>query len=221
MRRHDTHNFESEVDYLNMNLKMPPISGDSQIDGTHDYSMVGSYTADGAYKPMLYNWHGGVNQHVHVKTDGESYYWPQDTQTPSDGYFFLVKHQTTGGDWILEYKQLVVDMPDINIDGLTSDVNQIYSDLTVINGEIDYLSGVISAGLSGNYWESGGDNTTCYGSAIGDSSGSEVVGLDDKELRGSWSTGQHFWAGGNLGSGSGQLVLGHTVLTEAQLSALL
>lgn len=70
MRKHDTHNFESEVDYLNMNLKMPPISGDSQISGTHDYSMVGSYTADGAYKPMLYNWHGGTIQHVHVKTDG-------------------------------------------------------------------------------------------------------------------------------------------------------
>ena len=42
----------------------------------------------------------------------------------------------------------------------------------------------MSGHLSGDYWESGGDSSTCYGSEIGDSNGTVVIDLDNCELEG-------------------------------------
>ena len=117
-------------------------------------------------------------------------------------------------------------MPDINIDGLTADINQIFSDIMVINGEIDYLSGVISAGLSGDYWELGGDQNTCYGAVIGDEDTNIAINLNNKYLNDDWSVTDSFGVGHNLSVSNdatvgGTLTIGNTTINEAQLSALL
>lgn len=117
-------------------------------------------------------------------------------------------------------------MPDINIDGLTADINQIYSDITIINDDIDYLSGVISAGLSGEYWERGGDQNTCYGAAIGDEDTNIAINLNNRYLNDDWSVTDSFGVGHNLSVSNdatigGTLTIGNTTLTEAQLSAIL
>lgn len=41
--------------------------------------------------------------------------------------------------------------------------------------------------LTGDYWEQGGDSSTCYGSQIGDSGKTPVIDLDARELAGSWT----------------------------------
>lgn len=74
-------------------------------------------------------------------------------------------------------------MPDI--DSITGDISNIHNEINNFYDEITYLSGCIdelSGQLSGDYWESGGDNSTCYGSSIGNSSGTVVIDLDNQEL---------------------------------------
>ena len=46
--------------------------------------------------------------------------------------------------------------------------------------------------LSGNYWESGGDHDTCYGSDIGKSDGTAVIDLDNYGLLGCIWTAPNF-----------------------------
>lgn len=237
VRKHDSNTLESEVDYLNMNLKMPGISGDSQLVGTRDFSLSCTYAPDGSYMPMLYNWHGGDSKHVHIKTDGGSYYWPQDVQIPTESYYFLVKHWD-GRDYTLEYKQLIVDMPDLSgmsadIDYIVDNIYNINTDLVTVHEDIQVLSSALSSlSLSGDYWESGGDHNTCYGSDIGDSNGNMMISLDGAYLNGVWSTMNDFTTGNdhyvnrdlvvqrNAVVG-GTLTIGNTTITEAQLSALL
>ena len=76
-------------------------------------------------------------------------------------------------------------MPDI-------DVNQIEGDISYIGGEItniwEYVEDLweaiedLSAGGLSGCWESGGDHSTCYGSDIGNSSGTVVIDLDNQTL---------------------------------------
>lgn len=40
---------------------------------------------------------------------------------------------------------------------------------------------------TGNWWEQDGDETTCYGTAIGDGNKAKVIDLDAKELTGDWA----------------------------------
>lgn len=74
---------------------------------------------------------------------------------------------------------------------LTSDLTVIYDDLTEIYDGLEVLSGwcaELSAELSGQYWEQGGDSSTNYGSDIGNSSSNMVIDLDSQELAGCWKT---------------------------------
>lgn len=74
---------------------------------------------------------------------------------------------------------------------LTSDITIINQDLDEIWEDIYELSGwcgELSAQLSGQYWEQGGDSTTNYGSDIGNSGGTGVIDLDGQELVGCWKT---------------------------------
>ena len=121
-----------------------------------------------------------------IHTDGCSYYWPQDIRTDqqlTEWDYILVKHVDSNGDSYLKYTQLAVEMPDI--DSIEGDITNIYGDITNVYEEIQYLSGCIddlSGQLSGNYWESGGDSSTCYGSDIGNSNGDVAINLDSQTL---------------------------------------
>ncbi len=86
--------------------------------------------------------------------------------------------------------------------------------------------------MSGDYWESGGNHNTCYGSDIGDSNGNMMISLDGAYLNGVWSTMNDFTTGNdhivnrdlNVQRNAvvgGTLTIGNTTITEAQLSALL
>lgn len=130
---------------------------------------------------------------------------------------------------------------------LTSDITIINQDLTEIWNELDALSGwcgELSAQLSGGYWEQGGDNTTNYGSSIGNSGSTAVIDLDGQELVGCWKT-TDFTVDYSLNVGctatadtlvandiigctgtfaslqTGNFTLGSTSLSESQLQQLL
>ena len=57
--------------------------------------------------------------------------------------------------------------------------------------------------LSGNYWESGGDHDTCYGSDIGNSNQTVVIDLDNCELEGCFWYAPNFEATGVIQADSG------------------
>ena len=76
----------------------------------------------------------------------------------------------------------MVTMPDIDMTYYDNIIDQHTSDITYLSGVIDDLSG----SLSGDYWESGGDSSTCYGESIGDSEQNTVIDLDDQTLYGRW-----------------------------------
>ena len=88
----------------------------------------------------------------------------------SEWDYILVKHVDSNGNISLRYTQLEVQMPDI--DSIEGDITNIYGEINNFYEEIQYLSGCIddlSGHLSGDYWESGGDSGTFYGSNIADS----------------------------------------------------
>lgn len=86
------------------------------------------------------------------------------------------------GNAELQYKQLLVTMPDIDMTYYDNIISEHTSDIAYLSGVIDDLSG----SLSGDYWESGGDSSTCYGESIGNSEQDTVIDLDYKTLHGSW-----------------------------------
>lgn len=45
--------------------------------------------------------------------------------------------------------------------------------------------------LDGEYWPQGGDESTCYGSGIGDSDGIPAIDLDNRTLSGSWAVDEN------------------------------
>lgn len=131
--------------------------------------------------------------HVTIHDDGCTYYWPQDIrtdQTLTENDYILVKHVDSNGNISLRYTQLEVQMPDIV--SIENDITSIYSEINSFNSDIQYLSGSIdelSGHLSSEYWEQGGDSSTCYGSDIGDSINDKVIDLDNKTLVGCWNCG--------------------------------
>lgn len=99
----------------------------------------------------------------------------------------MVKHVDSNGNISLRYTQLEVQMPDLS--SMEGDIQNIYSEINSFYDDINYLSSSIddlSTHLSGDYWEQGGDETVCYGYAIGDQFGCQVIDLEDRELVGSW-----------------------------------
>ena len=84
-------------------------------------------------------------------------------------------------------------MPDIDVSQIEGDITTIYGDVYDIYGYIEDLSAAID-GLSGEYWESGGSSSTCYGSDIGNSSGNSVIDLDGQSLAGNWYSSGAFEA---------------------------
>lgn len=147
----------------------------------------------------LYDWRSGYDyQSLTIYNDGCTYYWPQGDRTdssPTEWDYVLVKHVHANGDQSLQYKLLEVTMPDITDYG--SDISDIYNHINNYYYEIQYLSSCIddlSGHLSGDYWECGGDNTTCYGSSIGNSNQITVIDLDNQELEGNWDCNGTFYA---------------------------
>lgn len=53
--------------------------------------------------------------------------------------------------------------------------------------------------MSGSYWESGGDISTCYGHSIGDGNGCIAIDLDSHNWYGDW------WSFGCVGGNSLQI----------------
>ena len=153
--------------------------GDSQLDQqpltpVDRSANVYWSSSDQKYAVELYNFKNGADTaYLHIRTDGNTYWWPQDVKTTSqmnEWDYVLVKHLDSQGNQELQYKQLAVTMPDLSGlgDGLSALSTIIYEhsvEITTISAEVIELSGKLSA----DYWEQGGDNTTCYGSSIGDS----------------------------------------------------
>lgn len=76
-----------------------------------------------------------------------------------------------------------------------------------------------SGGVSGDYWESGGDLSTCYGESIGNSSKAKVVDLDSRQLEGTWTTHGNHSVTSNLSVGNNavienRLIIGHVQIYE-------
>lgn len=75
-----------------------------------------------------------------------------------------------------------------------------------------------------SYWKCGGDETECYGRAIGDSNNAKTIDLDNKSLVGAWSCGSDFSASGdltttgNLYVGGGNIYIGNDVYAPTQIS---
>lgn len=126
--------------------------------------------------------------------DGCTYYWPQNSKTTSSYDYVLVKHVDSGGNAELQYKQLVVQMPDIDVQGIQGDIDDLDDDIDILSGRIDDLSAALSGQVSGDYWESGGSASTCYGSSIGDSNGNTVINLDGNALLDSYGMPTVEWA---------------------------
>lgn len=159
---------------------------------------------DNKYAIELYNFRNGAGTaNVTIHNDGCAYYWPQNAKNPSDSDYVLVKHVDSSGNAELEYKQLVVQMPDIDVSGMEGDITTIYEDIGWIYEYLDTLSSEISGHLGGDYWESGGNSSTCYGSDIGNSNGNSVINLDGQSFVGNWYSSGTFEAYGELISHNG------------------
>jgi len=82
--------------------------------------------------------------------------------------------------------------------------DQIYNDLMDLDTpglygyEVTAGNSAVLVSLDGNWWEIGGDETKCYGSAIGDSSQGKVIDLDGKAFSGGdWSVNSGSLSVGN------------------------
>ena len=137
-------------------------------------------------KPVfeLYNFrYGGSEAGVTIHNDGCAYYWPQNTKNPSTYDYVLVKHVDSSGNQELQYKQLVVTMPDIPDYG--SQISDMETRIETYGEDFEDIYEAL-AGLSGEYWPQGGSNSNCYGASIGNSNGTKVIDLDNCQLVGSW-----------------------------------
>ena len=187
----------------------PIEKGDSNFDGNEDKSVHTYWYVGNDWAIELYNWRTeGTAAPVTIYGDGCTYRWPQNTKTttPSNtADYILVKHEDANGNMVLQYRQLEVTMPTLT--GYDQEITNIDNRIVVISGAVDVLSSQIS-GLSGNYWESGGDSSTCYGSDIADSFGNSVIDLDRCELVANWTTHGNHSITGDLSVGGSIHVLG-------------
>lgn len=118
--------------------------------------------------------------------------------------YVLVKHLDSQGNQELQYKQLAVTMPDLSGlgDGLSAISAVVYEhsiEITTLSSEVVELSSKLSA----DYWESGGDHSTCYGSDIGNSNQTVVIDLDNYSLEGCLWTAPNFEATGIIQADGG------------------
>ena len=158
------------------------------------------------------------SDYITIHNDGCTYYWPQDVRTDqqlSEWDYILVKHVDSSGNITLRYTQLEVEMPDL--DSIEGDITNIYGEINNFYDEIQYLSACIdelSGHLSGDYWEQGGDSSTCYGSSIGNSNQITVIDLDGQGLEGNWYCNNGTFYSGYFDVGCsislGNTTIGHT-----------
>lgn len=185
---------------------IPDNIGDSQLNPLH-YQIrnrsINKYwdgcEALGRWAFELYDWQTGYDyQSLTIYNDGCTYYWPQNDRTdssPTEWDYILVKHVDSNGNQELQYKLLEVTMPNITDYG--SDISDIYNHINNYYYEIQYLSSCIddlSGHLSGDYWESGGDSGTCYGSSIADRNQIIAIDLDNHILEDDWDCTGTFYA---------------------------
>lgn len=205
------------LDYNSIKGFVPENIGDSQLN-PNNYPTTNKSIARywdgteslGRWAFELYDWQNGYDtQSLTIYNDGCTYYWPQgdstDTQ-PSEWDYILVKHVDSNGNQELQYKLLEVTMPDIPDYG--EDISNFYEEINYLSGCIDDLSGQ----LSGEYWVSGGDSGTCYGSDIANNNQITVIDLDNSTLDGNWTCSGSFDAG-SFTAGCGFYV-GCTSLTQ-------
>lgn len=83
--------------------------------------------------------------------------------------------------------------------------DQIYNDLMDLDTpglygyEVTDGNSAVLVSLDGNWWKLGGDETECYGSAIGDPNQSQAINLSGRRLVGSgWGSDADFYVGGDL-----------------------
>lgn len=97
----------------------PDYIGDKNIPNPgseYNWSIEKYWEGEPNNKPVfeLYNFrYGGSTAGVTIHNDGCTYYWPQNTKNTSTYDYVLVKHVDASGNASLDYKQLVVTMPDI------------------------------------------------------------------------------------------------------------
>ncbi|WP_407450941.1 hypothetical protein [Fibrobacter sp.] len=135
----------------------------------------------------LWNWrNNGTNAVVTIHTDGKTYAWPQNTQEAVTPDYILVKHVDSSGKSTLQYRQLMVQMPTISVDisDLSVQVQNIQSQVDIVETNVTNIFEIIGdlsaeiSGMTGDFWEQGGDSSVNYGSDIGDSSRSKTIDLD-------------------------------------------
>lgn len=141
---------------------------------------------------------------------------------------FVVYNQQTKR---LEYVDVGLHIPKVTASDLDDDVLPEISD--VIIPEVSTMISAELSALDDRYWIKGEDNTENYGSAIGNTTKTKVIDLNNRELVGAWSTDNDFtcdttvncdqvMAGGQVTIGQGGLLqIGNTTLNESQLQQLL
>ena len=195
-------NGQFAIDYRLISCEIPPFvhgDADAWIGGNLKSidSMPNTGTPDMTYY-QLHNWNYPNATTVQNNLISDYYNLANGAKKSEDDdleEYFLIRDNTGelvyrkiyakaeggGGSWD---EQRIVNIEN-NINNVQGDITIIQGDITNIQGDIcciyGDLSGLSSAisGLSGNYWEQGGDADTCYGSSIGNSSKTGVIGLDD------------------------------------------
>lgn len=180
------------LEYMDLNSIQeftPDYIGDKNLQypgSEYHWSIEKYWEGEPNNKPVfeLYNFrNGGSEAGVTIHNDGDTYYWPQNAKSPSTRDYIVVKHVDASGNAQLDYKQLVVTMP--NIPDYGSQIEDLEGRVVSYGYDLDEIFESL-AGLSGEYWPQGGSNSNCYGSSIGDSNGTEVIDLDNCQLEGSW-----------------------------------
>ena len=118
-----------------------------------------------------------------------------------------IKYVSLNDNKETEIAELKIRLPDLSTGTITNNITEICTSISVISGDlenntqaieelygqVDELSTKVdglSGGLSGEYWKLGGSYSNCRGSSIGDSSQTEVINLDNKQLIGQWQATQ-------------------------------
>ena len=114
-----------------------------------------------------------------------------------------IKYVSLNANKETEIAELKIRLPDLSTGTITNNITEICTSISVISGDlenntqaieelygqVDELSTKVD-GLSGDYWKLGGNSSNCYGSSIGDSSQTEAINLDNKQLVGQWQATQ-------------------------------
>lgn len=121
------------------------------------------------------------NVNIQLRYDGCAYHLTNGLQQP-ENVQFVMRNARTGKE--IQYFDFTITAPAIQASDLpfpdpSGDIHDIWD-------EIQDIWDYIHNDIEGHYWERGGNASTCYGSAIGDSSQATVINLNGKMLNGEW-----------------------------------